>query len=271
MSVITTRSIPALLRPTPRAHVPQIALREPGELAELMRDLYAKQQSETPGDAYLAGHAHPSVIRTQVSVYQWYREYLPQVGTVLDWGCRHAPDACLIRAGHPADDLELHGCDIDASDRYFSFHSSADLAFKQLGHVSELPYANDTFDAVIGSGTLEHVAMDYESLKELYRVLKPGGKLIITYLPNRWSYEEWWRRNIWKAGAHLRLYTAGELQMQMLRTGLKPLTLGYQNRYDMLAQVNPPRVVLRHAVRVANLHRITSTLCVVAEKVNSLM
>ena len=38
-----------------------------------------------------------------------------------------------------------------------------------------LPYENGTFDVLVGSGVLEHVALESEALKELWRVIRPGG------------------------------------------------------------------------------------------------
>jgi len=69
-------------------------------------------------------------------------------------------------------------------------HSAAELQYKVLDHEYALSYENATFDAVIAAGVLEHVPMEYESLKELSRVTKPGGVLVITFLPNSRSLHE---------------------------------------------------------------------------------
>ena len=52
-----------------------------------------------------------------------------------------------------------------------------------------------TTSAVVSHGTLEHVADPIGSLAELRRVLRPGGWLLISKLPNRWSYVEYVARN----------------------------------------------------------------------------
>jgi ubiquinone/menaquinone biosynthesis C-methylase UbiE len=43
-----------------------------------------------------------------------------------------------------------------------------------------MPYANDSFDAITLTDVLEHVADEKAALDELFRVLKPGGRLVIT-------------------------------------------------------------------------------------------
>lgn len=46
-----------------------------------------------------------------------------------------------------------------------------------------LPFESDSFDVVIGCGVLEHVPNISGSLKELHRIIKPGGYLFIYNLP----------------------------------------------------------------------------------------
>jgi len=85
-----------------------------------------------------------------------------------------------------------------------------------------LPCASQFFGAVIGSGILEHSARDGESLRELYRVLKPRGVLVITYLPNRLSIHEWLRRVVWRRDFHRRLYGLREIRRMLLHHGFYP-------------------------------------------------
>lgn len=56
--------------------------------------------------------------------------------------------------------------------------------------IYRLPYADNTFDAVILSEVLEHLDDDVAGLKEALRVLKPGGVVAIT-VPHA-NYPFWW-------------------------------------------------------------------------------
>lgn len=101
-------------------------------------------------------------------------------------------------------------------------------------NIYAMPYPDNTFDAVILSEILEHLDDDVAGLKEVYRVLKPGGVVAIT-VPNA-DYPFWWdpinrtleflfKRPIRKgplAGIwanHVRLYMRDELRASVKAAG----------------------------------------------------
>lgn len=76
--------------------------------------------------------------------------------------------------------------------RFFSHckYKAIDLAvgdnrwnYENLDYIAPLdhmPIGDDIFDAVLCTQVLEHLEWPRESVKEMFRVLKPGGKLFIT-------------------------------------------------------------------------------------------
>jgi ubiquinone/menaquinone biosynthesis C-methylase UbiE len=203
-------------------HIDRTAARS---MYERLTRLYDEERQRNDNQ-YLREHGQAHVVRHQVNVFCWYAQQLPESGAFLDWGCNHGPDSCLLRH-QMGDSADLYACDFTNDDDYPVFRQFAVAQYRKLTDIVELPYPDSSFDAVIGSGVLEHVAMDYESLKEVYRVLKPGGLLVVSYLPHALSWTEWYRRAIRKEGFHRRLYRKSVFAQLLKSTGFYPEFVGY--------------------------------------------
>lgn len=70
--------------------------------------------------------------------------------------------------------------------------------------VPPLPFADEEFDCVISFQVIEHIDKDREFVREIHRVLRPGGRFIVTTPNAPMSLT----RNPW----HVREYTAEELR-----------------------------------------------------------
>ena len=57
---------------------------------------------------------------------------------------------------------------------YVSVDLNASLAMIKAD-ITNIPFKNDSFDVIICLHVLEHIVEDQKAMKELYRVLKPGG------------------------------------------------------------------------------------------------
>jgi len=236
-----------------------------GSLATVLQGLYRAHLERVDDDQYVRMHAEAAFLSGTVRLFRFYEPYLAGRTSILDWGCHHAPDACLIRARF-GPEVALHGCDIVDPQQYADLYRHAGLEYRQLEHPFRLPYPDAQFDAVIASGVLEHVPMDYESLKELRRVLTPRGRLVVGYLPNRSSVEEWWMRASGRDDFHRNLYSKSEFRRLLLRSGFLPLAIGFQTQFDLLPSDGARAAAVRAMCRWTPLKRLTSCLCAVAEK-----
>lgn len=127
---------------------------------------------------------------------------------ILDWGCGKGHVSYLLKnlGANPT------SCDIDRNMDDSSFGQAVPIIDRYqievdpLSHPYQLPYSDHSFEIVLSFGVLEHVSNDLESLKELNRVLKPGGLFFCFNFPYYFS----WTQRLWHLRGnyyHDRLYT----------------------------------------------------------------
>ncbi len=114
---------------------------------------------------------------------------------VLDVGCGKGRFARVLQGQYPG--AEIWGLDISEEMLQFvppGIHTRA-------GSMTELPFADSTFDAVYATESLEHAVEIERAVNEMCRVLKPGGKLaIIDKNAEHWgkletpAWEKWFNR-----------------------------------------------------------------------------
>ncbi|MBU6434160.1 MAG: methyltransferase domain-containing protein, partial [Nitrospirae bacterium] len=76
-------------------------------------------------------------------------------------------------------------CGIDLDPRIVTQNRYLDEALH--GSAEAIPYPISTFDLVIANNVMEHIADPYGVYREVYRVLKPGGRFLFK-TPNKWHY-----------------------------------------------------------------------------------
>lgn len=133
---------------------------------------------------------------------------------------------------------EIKGFDINTS-----YLAKAKLLTKNDNRVEliktsiyKLPYEDNYFDCVVCSEVLEHLEDDARAVRELYRVLKPQGRLVVSvphikfpflWDPLNWILMKifkthvnkniWWLAGIW--ADHERLYSKEQLRNLLTTNG----------------------------------------------------
>lgn len=92
------------------------------------------------------------------------------------------------------------------------------------GSIEELPFADGSFGLTLALDVIEHVPDDLAALRELYRVLRPGGSLLVTVPALRllWSAHD-------EANGHYRRYTVDGLRRRFEEAGFEVVTATYFN------------------------------------------
>lgn len=109
--------------------------------------------------------------------------------------------------------------------------AAPDNYFITRADVKNLPFATVFFDCVICSEVLEHIPEHEEALKELVRVLKPHGSLVISvprYFPERvcWFISHAYRN---EEGGHVRIYKKKKLPKMLKKHGFNCWKVNYKH------------------------------------------
>jgi SAM-dependent methyltransferase len=93
------------------------------------------------------------------------------------------------------------------------------------GDALSLPFADGTFDRVIASEVLEHIPDDTAAMRELARVLRPGGTMAVTVprcVPEaiNWALSDEYHDT---PGGHVRIYRRSTLERRLGSAGLVPI------------------------------------------------
>ena len=113
----------------------------------------------------------------------WYKRIADELtrhlekGTVLDVGCGHG----LLLKQFMHHQWEAYGLDVAPWAKIFAERYGYTLYLTEL-EKSDLP--DNSFDMVTSTATFEHISYPLNHLKNMLRVLKPGGILYISGVPN---------------------------------------------------------------------------------------
>lgn len=155
---------------------------------------------------------------------------------VLDVGCgtgRHTGEA-YRRPNVFVVGSDLCFADVSEAARRLSFHHKVGahgggIWGLNVADILRLPYRDDAFDAVICSEVLEHIPDHRRAVREVMRVLKPGGDLVVSvprYGPESvcWALSRAYRRT---PGGHVRRYTRRQLIHLLENAGARTTKIHY--------------------------------------------
>lgn len=101
---------------------------------------------------------------------------------------------------------------------------------------NKIPYPDNYFQTVISNCVLEHIPNLNLSLKEIYRVLAPGGFFMTTIMTNKWEnyffgtkiFGDWYKNFMKKKQEHYNLFSEERWTEEFIKTGFEIIkTIGY--------------------------------------------
>jgi SAM-dependent methyltransferase len=134
---------------------------------------------------------------------------LPRTSRVLDVGTSTGANLRLLR------DLGFHAVDgLDFSQEAIRYCREKGLGIVRHGDVCGMPFADESFDLLLATDIIEHVDDDLKALREIARVLRPGGKalIVVPAFPILWGLQD-------RVAQHKRRYRMGGLADRVARAG----------------------------------------------------
>jgi len=129
------------------------------------------------------------------------------------------------------------------------------FACVQLGSICNMPFSAESFDFVLATDVIEHVQDDVVALKEICRVLRPGGCVLITVpaFQSLWGLQD-------EVALHCRRYRLGTLVERVVGAKLTVMRSYYFN-YLLFAPIWAARQIVRVSkVRLQSENEINSPL-----------
>src|SRR5437773_360608 len=178
-----SRSLPAEGPSSGRAFEEPVSRGDSG--FDLMNDAkghakdFFSERAKAWADSYTAIEPQTLSTRNLISrqrfALEMVRVSVPEAAKVLDVGCGPGEMAHeLARGGY-----EVWGLDIAAPMIRYARERCGSGRF-QVGDLEYLPFRDNTFDAVVCLAVVEYQDTAERSLREIRRVLKPGGRAVIS-------------------------------------------------------------------------------------------
>jgi SAM-dependent methyltransferase len=176
-------------------------------------------------------HTYPILFRVEQS-HWWHIGRRKIIASFVADICRHVTDRrpriLDVGCGTGANLLMLSEYGdaegVDVSEDALAFCHERGLEQVKLGAAEALPYDDGTFDLVTALDVVEHLDDDLAGLREMRRVLRPGGRVLL-FVPTfmfLWGLQD-------DVSHHRRRYRMPELQRVLEQAGFEVERTTYAN------------------------------------------
>ena len=195
-------------------------------------------------------HTYPIMFRVEQS-HWWYtgrrkilsefvetisRQVTDRCPRILDVGCGTGANLLMLSKYGEAEG-------VDISEDALAFCRERGLDRVRLGAGEKLPYDDGTFDLVTAFDVVEHMDDDLAGLREMRRVLRPGGRVLL-FVPTfmfLWGLQD-------EVSNHRRRYRLPELRRVLEQAGFEIERTTYANITFFL-----PILMMRQLMRLTGI------------------
>ena len=195
-------------------------------------------------------HTYPIMFRVEQS-HWWYtgrrkilsefvetisRQVTDRCPRILDVGCGTGANLLMLSKYGEAEG-------VDISEDALAFCRERGLDKVRLGAGEKLPYDDGTFDLVTAFDVVEHMDDDLAGLREMRRVLRPGGRVLL-FVPTfmfLWGLQD-------EVSNHRRRYRLPELRRVLEQAGFEIERTTYANITFFL-----PILMMRQLMRLTGI------------------
>jgi SAM-dependent methyltransferase len=183
----------------------QLQSTNPDDYDKFYEEFFAKKDQE------LTFH-DPRMARRRKTILACLERRVPKGSSILDAGCGLGE----VLADMP-DGYRLFGFEFPKSNVEFCKRRLEGRAEVKQGSIYEIPFPDASMDAVLCLEVLEHIEDDARAVRDIARVLKPGGIFIVAV-----PYTYYWPQ-YQKLMGHFRHYTRESLSALLRQNGLEPV------------------------------------------------
>jgi ubiquinone/menaquinone biosynthesis C-methylase UbiE len=212
------------------------------ETGDSYKDQVQRQWNQNPVGSHYARASQPRTLEWFLEIERHrYGVYAPWMPETMEFAHHGGHEVLEIGSGIGTDlaQFAMHGASVTDVDLAAGHLQLAEENFRLRGlrgrfihHDAEaLPFSDHSFDLVYSNGVLHHTPNTALVVREIYRVLRPGGRAIVmVYAENSWHY---WRKLVWPFGVKeglLETLSMGEIMSRSVERSAneaRPLVKAY--------------------------------------------